>query len=67
MRRAVSGGPSQLDRSAALVPRLALGLCLSLLPNSDGRVWQDVRYEACMATAGQDDWQCELSAYGDPI
>lgn len=46
---------------------LALGLILSLLPNSDGRVWQDVRYEACMIAAGQGDWQCEFRAYGDPV
>lgn len=46
---------------------LALGLLLSLLPNSDGEWLQDGRYEACMAMAGQDDWQCEFSAYGDPI
>lgn len=46
---------------------LALGLALSLLPNSDGGWLQDARYEACMATAGQDDWQCEFRAYGDPV
>ena len=46
---------------------LALGLLLTLLPNSDGWGWKDARYEACIATAGQDDWQCEFSAYGDPI
>ena len=46
---------------------LALGLLLALLPNSDGSLLQDARYEACMVTAGQNDWQCELMAYGDPV
>ncbi len=46
---------------------LALGFLLSLLPNSDGRVLQDARYEVCMVAAGQNDWQCEFSAYGDPV
>ena len=46
---------------------LALGLVLSLLPNSDGRVWQDARYEVCMVTDGQGDWECEVKAFGDPV
>lgn len=44
-----------------------LGILLALLPNSDGRCWQDARYEVCMVTAGQDNWRCEFAAYGDPI
>lgn len=46
---------------------LALGLTLSLLPNSDGWIWKDARYEVCMALTGQDDWTCEFRAYGDPL
>ena len=46
---------------------LALAFLLSLLPNSDGRWWQDIRYEACLTMAGENDWQCEFAAYGDPI
>lgn len=46
---------------------LALGLVLSLLPNSDGWWLKDARYEACMAVVGESDWKCEFWAYGDPL
>ncbi len=40
--------------------RAILILSLWMVPNSNGRIFDDIRYEHCMATARQNDWQCEL-------
>lgn len=46
---------------------LVLGLLFTLSPNSDGRLWQNLHYEVCMAVAGENDWECERKAFGDPV
>lgn len=54
-------------QAAVMVRTFALSLVLSLFgPQPEAlaqrmvaRLQQDLAYDACMARAGQDDWQCE--------